>query len=189
MNIIVKYISCLIMIGVLNVSSQSYDLEKLGGWAISKEVFEYILDTLPVGSTILELGSGVGTGELAKYYKMFSIEDNKAWLNKYQSTYIYAPIKNYGSYRWYDVEYLSGNLPQKYDLIFIDGPFGGIGRFGFYHHMSLFDINVPILFDDTNRNAERDLFNAVASVLNRPTLEIRSADKVCSVILPASNQD
>ena len=34
------------------------DYESFGGWAISKELFEWILKHIPKGSTILELGSG-----------------------------------------------------------------------------------------------------------------------------------
>ena len=66
-----------------------------GGWAISKTCFDYIRELLPGGKVILELGSGEGTAELAKYYRMYSIENQKEWINKYDSTYIYAPIKKY----------------------------------------------------------------------------------------------
>lgn len=162
---------------------EAYNSSQLGGWAISAEVLEYILETFPAGSTILELGSGSGTGELAKYYKMYSIEHNPKWLHKYNSTYIYAPIKDYGTYKWYDVAYLKKALPKHYDLILIDGPLGSIGRYGFFHHMGLFDTDVTILFDDTNRAAERKLFNDVAAKLKRETVELDcTGNKTCSII-------
>jgi len=68
--------------------------ESFGGWAISKELFEWILENLPKGSTILELGSG--------------------------SNYIYAPLID----GWYDVEILKNELPKHYDLLLVDGPVG-----------------------------------------------------------------
>jgi hypothetical protein len=68
---------------------------KFGGWAISKECFNYIRKLLPDGKIILELGSGEGTDMLSKHYKMYSIENQKEWIDRYDSTYIYAPIKNY----------------------------------------------------------------------------------------------
>lgn len=48
---------------------------ELGGWAISEELFEWIKENVDEGSVILELGSGAGTGELAKDYTMFSCLD------------------------------------------------------------------------------------------------------------------
>ena len=97
---------------------------QFGGFAISRELFEFIRQTLPDGSTILELGSGSGTGELCRHYRMYSIEQDKKWLNTYNSTYIHAPLKN----RWYDVTILREKLPTipTYDCILIDGPSGGL---------------------------------------------------------------
>ena len=67
-----------------------------GSWSINNFTFDYIREILPEGKTILELGSGFGTGELAKHYKMYSIEDNPEFIGKYDSKYIYAPIRKYG---------------------------------------------------------------------------------------------
>lgn len=38
-----------------------------GGWAIQESCYEFIKKTLPEGSTILELGSGIGTDYLSKH--------------------------------------------------------------------------------------------------------------------------
>ena len=80
---------------------------------------DYILDIVEPGETILELESGSVTGELAKFYTVYSIEHARNWMDKYDTNYIYAPIKNYGNYRWYNTEYLK-NLPSVYSLIIID---------------------------------------------------------------------
>jgi len=133
-------------------------------WSISKELFDYIRSILAKGKTILELGSGWASSELSKYYTVYSIEHNKYWLNKFNTHYIYAPIKD----RWYDTEILKNKLPKTYDLILVDGPPGPtIGRGGFYTNLHLFNTDVPIIFDDVNRQAEYDLMVKVANTLNR----------------------
>ncbi|MGE0009780.1 MAG: hypothetical protein AB7F19_04500 [Candidatus Babeliales bacterium] len=149
-------------------------------WSISKELFDYITHLLPQGSTILELGSGWGTGELAKKYTMYSIENDSNWLHKYKSTYIFAPIID----GWYDTAVLSKQLPEKYDLILIDGPPAAIGRNKFYTNIHLFNTNVPMIFDDVNRPDEKALLTQVAAYLNRPFKICKSRGKQFGVILP-----
>ena len=65
----------------------------LDDWSITKECFDKIVEILPFGSTILEIGSGRSTEILAKFYKMISIESNKEWMNKYDSEYFYVPLQ------------------------------------------------------------------------------------------------
>ena len=132
-------------------------------WSISEDLFNYIRRILPEGRTILELGSGWGTGQLSKFYTVYSIEHDKRWLDKYDSNYIYASIKN----RWYDAEILRKELPKKYDLILVDGPTGGIGRGGFYQNLDLFNTDVVMIFDDVHRQEEYDLMVTVATELNK----------------------
>lgn len=143
------------------------EMRDFGGFSISFDLFHYIRQTLQVRSTILELGSGAGTQELARYYKMYSVEHDKNWLYKYDTTYIYAPIKHYTTYKWYDVDVLIHNLPKKYDLILIDGPTGTIGRYGFFENLHLFNWNVIMIFDDVQRVAELVLLKDVAKKLNK----------------------
>jgi hypothetical protein len=142
--------------------------ERVRAWAISPELFNYIVRTLKPGSTILEFGSGAGTGKLAKFYNMYSIEHDMKYLYRYTSTYIYAPIKKYGSYRWYDIEAVKNNMPKHYDLLLIDGPPGYMGRMGFLFHMKFFDTRTKMIFDDTNRSAEFELAQKVALAVRRP---------------------
>lgn len=164
-----KIILCL---GLLSISSLIMRAEPLGeqnfsGWAISNDLFLYIVKTLDKGKTILEIGSGFGTGELAKYYKMYSVEHDKKWLNQYNSTYIYASIKHYTTYNWYDITSLKKFLPKQYDMILIDGPTGEIGRYGFFKNLHLFNTEAIMIFDDIHREAELNLLKDVAHKLKK----------------------
>jgi len=164
-----------------------------GKWSMNKSTFDLIRKLLPEGKTILELGSGWGTSELSKHYKMYSIEADFSWLDKYNSTYIYAPVKKYdaeyiappipNNTAWHDPEVLKEELPKiKYDLIFIDGPWGNYGRGGFYKHIDLFNTNVPLIFDDINREPEKILMEKVSEYLKRPYHLL--GDNVTGYILP-----
>lgn len=159
------------------ISSIVYQgIYSFGGWSISLELFQYIRTKLQPGNTILELGSGQATEELAKFYTMYSIEHNVEWLNKYKTNYIYAPIQHYSNYNWYDTKAIKQQMPIHYDLILIDGPPGNIGRIGFFYNLELFKTNVPIIFDDVNRLPEYDLLKEVATALNKPYRIYKCAD-------------
>jgi len=151
-----------------------------GNSSISKQLFNYIRNNLAIGSTILELGSGWASGELSKYYTVYSIEHDKKWVNQYTTNYIYAPIKN----KWYDVATLKKELPTAYDLILVDGPPGPIGRYGFYKNLSLFNTNVPIIFDDINRKAEYNLMIDTASFLQHKIALFEGKEKYFGVVIP-----
>ncbi len=166
-------------------------MNNFGGWAMAQSTYEYICSILPKGKTILEIGSGFGTGQMAKYYKMYSIEATLQWINRFDSTYIYAPIKMYNdSYPfseipdnkgWHDHEILAEALSTiEYDLIFIDGPEGKYGRGGFLKHINLFNTNVPMVFDDVNRPAELALIQKVSKLLDKPYSILQ--DKITGVI-------
>lgn len=125
--------------------------DSFGGWSISKELFDWILNNIPKGSTILELGSGDGTKELVKFYNVYSVEHDIEWVGLVpESTYIYAPLID----GWYDVEVLKDKLPITYDLLLIDGPIGK-NRVNIIHHYEMFNKNVPIIIDDTNRENDK----------------------------------
>lgn len=158
-------------------------INNLGGWAIAPEVYNWIRKNIKNGSTILELGSGTGTSELSKYYKMHSIEHDENFVGKYDSTYIHAPIKQYDGYRWYDVDILEEKLPIEYDLLLIDGPPGGIGRIGVVHNIDLFNTDIPIIVDDTNRKPESDLFHKLKNILGKGDIEIVGSHNKESMII------
>ena len=154
--------------------SSILDLKKVSmkhhGYMISEELYQWILDNITKGSRILELGSGDGTKILAEHYTMFSIENNKDWLNKYDSIYIYAPIVN----GWFDVEAIKRQIPKDYDFILVDAPpaFTEEARMGFYHNINLFNTNVPIIIDDTHRAGEKRLANYLKKHLGKDYEEV-----------------
>jgi len=175
-------------------------MNKFGGWAIQESCFNFIKEILPEGKTILELGSGYGTDALSKHYNMISVENQKEWVGVYKSKYLYVPIKNYHDPRiiftpefgsvdnfppdlpgddspkqkgWFDHEILKEKLDGlDYDLILIDGPNGLIGRGGFLKYINLFNTQVPMIFDDINRESERQLMIKISKLLNKPYKEL-----------------
>jgi len=148
-----------------------------GNWSIDEICFEKIIELLPSGKTILEFGSGFGSGELSKYYNVYSIEHDMKWINKYNTNYIYAPLKSIkedNSINWYDVDIIKNKIPKNYDLILVDGPpknssKNGNGRMGFYYNLHLFSLNNKIIiFDDVER--KNDFFNMeqISKKINKP---------------------
>ncbi|MDY7055164.1 tetratricopeptide repeat protein [Limnospira fusiformis] len=141
-----------------------YDVNNLNDWAISEDLLIYILEILPVGSTILELGSGTGTFELSKYYNMVSIEHNQDWLNKCNSHYIYAPLIDD---MWYDENVVRRELRNiDYNLILVDGP-PQHRRKGLLNYLNLFNWNVPIILDDVNRRCDMNVAIDLAKHLGK----------------------
>jgi len=140
------------------------------GYMISEELYKWILDNIPKGSRILELGSGDGTKILSEHYTMFSIENNEKWLNKYHSIYIHAPIKN----GWFDIDAIKRQIPKEYDFILVDAPpaFTEEARMGFYHNINLFNTNVPIIIDDTHRAGEKRLADRLSRHLGKKYEEV-----------------
>lgn len=150
-------------------------------WSITETLFKYIKTNLPEGKTILELGSGIGTAELVKHYKVYSIEQSKQWVGVVpEATYIYAPLtphkalKRHDGTLWYDRRILEVELPKiKYDLILVDGPspHDGGSRAGFFKYIDMFNTNVPIIFDDINRAKDWILLLSIQNKLGR-TIEV-----------------
>jgi len=167
---------------------------ELGGWALDIAAIDWIREHLAPGSTILEFGSGAGTDALSEHYRMFSVENDPAWVGKYNSTYIHAPIvggrgrirRGVGRrWGWYDTDILCREMPSDYDMILVDGPPGYIGRGGFLTNIHLFRRDVPILLDDTNRSEEMTLRDGVAAALGRTWEEFKCAsEKSFAVITP-----
>lgn len=130
-------------------------MSNLGGWAIGRKLADYIVANYD--GTILELGSGEGTGYLANYFDMVSIEHDQKFLEKYDSQYIYAPIKMYSGMMWYDIIAITEGIKDvNPSLILVDGPPGRIGRMGFYHNFQSFP-RCDVVIDDVQRRAEYNL--------------------------------
>jgi len=163
------------------------DEKNFGGYAISIEMYYWILENLTKGKTILELGSGKGTIELAEHYKVFSIEHDKRWLNyATKAKYIYAPIGKYGTkdvYKWYDRKIIKAQIPKDYDLLLVDGPNGYIGREGFMRNITLFNMNVPIIIDDTQREKYVKICDFICENYNKKATTIQGGNKQFTVLL------
>ena len=154
-----------------------------GGSSIEKELFNFIRAVLPAGKILLELGSGWVSGQLDKYYTLYSIENNEYWLDKYGTNYIYSPLKN----GWYDIDILKEKMPKYYDLILVDGPIGDPsgkhGRRGFLTNIHLFNTDLPIIFDDVNRKPEYEIMIQVAQKLQRDVAVFKGNRKSFGIIL------
>jgi len=142
---------------------EKLDSHKWGGSGIERETFEFIMNILPQEATIVEIGAGYcSTKIFSEFYKLYSIENNKSFINLFNSNYIYAPIIN----GWYDRQIVKESLPSRYDLIFVDGPLGEGNRGGFLDNIDLFQ-NVPIMVHDTYRKAEHNLAEMIGHKLNK----------------------
>lgn len=147
-------------------------------WSIGVEIFNWISSNLEKDKIILEFGSGVGTKDLAKYWKIFSVEEDVAWVNKYHNKYIHAPIVD----NWYDLKAIKNNMPVQADLILVDGPAYG-KRIGFFDNISIVDpikLNTKfIIFDDVERKDDLECYLKVAdhlrnNVINKQIFTSRS---------------
>lgn len=125
--------------------------KNLGDFAIGHNAFEAIKKTAK--KTVLELGSGTGSIEIAKHFNLYSIEDQVHWVERYQGGKVFhVPIVN----DWYDVKKLESIVESiNYDLILVDGPFR-YSRNAFFDNYHLFK-KVPFMIDDTHRDREMDL--------------------------------
>jgi hypothetical protein len=149
----------------------SYDKKNLNGWALPEEAFKWILENIPEGSTILELGSGTGTKELVKHYIVYSVEQDLKWVGFVNDAhYIHSPLVD----GWYN-EDIFEQLPKSYSLLIVDGPIGR-DRANFLKHCEKF-LNVPFLIDDTQRSVDRKMAEEVAKKLNRTFIEIEGHEK------------
>lgn len=137
---------------------------KWGGSGIEKCVFEFILDKIPQGSTIIELGSGYcSTKAFSTSYNLYSIEDNSSYINLFPGVhYIHAPVKN----GWYDKDIVKNSIPENYSLVFVDGPMGEGNRSGLLNNLDIFK-DCIFIFHDTYREPERKLAEDVAKKLNK----------------------
>lgn len=159
-----------------------------GSGSIEKELFEYIVKRFGDKNTILELGSGFGTGQLSLHFNMISIENDENWVGLYDSDYIYAPLKHDGFDMWYDVDAVRNGLDgRQYDLILIDGPVAykknqRNRRKGFFRHIELFDTNVPLIFDDIDRMNDMEHFNMVSEFLGRNKKIMRGNKKKFGIL-------
>ena len=134
---------------------------------------------MPEGKTILELGSGVGTVYLAKFYQMISIESEPRWIGLSDSAYLYAPIED----GWYDRAVTRTVAHLRYDFLLIDGPWRKIAkRSAMLPSIHLFDLTVPILVDDSDRPDERCLADELAKLTGREPRVFQDGKKQFTIV-------
>lgn len=153
-----------------------YNNWELDDWSITKEMYKHIIDILPFGKNILELGSGKSTEILSNFYNLISLEDNIDYIKKFKNTeMIHVPLKDYdflefkNEKTWYDIDVLKNhNIKNRiYDIIIVDGPCAD--RAGFYEFLDLFNLSSHlkyIFFDDT-MSSHIKLAEKVAEKLNK----------------------
>jgi len=149
-----------------------------GGWSIDKACYRKIREMLPDGSTILELGSGAVTNKLKRHYTVVSIEEDPKRVNG--GGIHYAPIKD----GWYSTDGVKSALPEAYDMILVDGPVtnGVVSRMGFVDNRDLFDLCVPIVFDDVNRPDDDLAMQLIARITGKKPEVFRGHDKDFAVL-------
>lgn len=158
--------------------NEEINYESFGDWAISKEMFDWIVKNFPENSVILELGSGTGTKELVKKYKVYSVEHNETWIGfEPKSNYIFSPLVD----GWYDKKILKKEIPQEYDLLIIDGPPGGL-RKNILKHLRLFKKDITIIVDDTNRTIDNGIALKIATKFKKQMITIESGNKRFSIL-------
>lgn len=117
----------------------------LDDWSINCECFEKIVEILEFDKTILEFGSGKSSELLNQFYNVISVEDNKEWLNKYNTTYIHINTIGRGEY---DFKILYNEIKDiDYDLLIVDGP--NENREEIINHTDILKSDIPIIWDDT----------------------------------------
>ncbi len=156
------------------------DKNNLNNYSIGINLFKYLLSNLKKGSTILEFGSGYGSYELSKCFNVFSIEQNRDWVNKFPGVnYLYSPIDR--ATNFYESSFLS-LVPDQYDCIILDGP-AGYRRDGFFQVINDLNTNVLIAVDDVHRAPEAMFALELASRLKRKIVYIPEFDKVSVVLV------
>ena len=160
-------------------------------WSVEKALLQTVQKMLPVGGTLLELGSGYSTAWFVEQgYTIYSVEHDTVWLNKVPGAhYIHAPIDGWGRHNriprslgkrfpeatgWYNPKSLRKHLPKDYDLILVDGPPRDFGRVGFLVHLDLFRKDVPIVLDDMHRPDDLLMERIVAERLERDLLIVNN---------------
>ena len=158
--------------------NEEINYESFGGWAISKEMFDWIVKNFPENSVILELGSGTGTKELVKKYRVYSVEHDETWVGfEPKSNYIFSPLVT----GWYDTEILKKEIPQDYDLLIVDGPPGDL-RKNILKNLNFFKKDITIIIDDTNRKIDSDMALKIATNFKKQIINIESENKKFSIL-------
>jgi hypothetical protein len=171
------------------------DKSIFGRHSISWDLYKFIESNFDENNIMLEIGSGRTTKVFNEMFKgIYSIEDSKTWAFKYHKNYLHVPLIKYNQSErlmyfqndlirdinkaWYDVEKLKQELKKYNDYTFIlmDGPGGIYGRYGFTKNLDIFNGEVPIIFDDVNREEDMINYNDTLTRLNKTGKVFKCSD-------------
>lgn len=143
----------------------------MDAWQLGTLATAWIAENFRCKNTrILELGCGKGTLERARIYDVVAVEHDITYLAD-EVRSILAPIVENGTSTqhneqgWYDAAALESLRGQTFDLLIIDGPPGEIGRSGVLSVPWLLQLSRCILVDDTHRETESHLAEAIEAML------------------------
>jgi hypothetical protein len=143
-----------------------------------------IIETVPHGSVIIELGSGKSTAQLTEYFEVWAIEETPKYVGLSDDVnYVYAPLtpvdrtpKKFPALtEWYDLDVLRNEMPKKHAAIIVDGPCLAQYRGGFYHNYSLFDPTAIVFIDDVGRWNEINMLRWFTRDLKIPRVTIEDS--------------
>lgn len=173
----------------------------IGRWAGNYSFF-YILhriisDYKP--KQILELGLGESTKFISSYLdnqllesKHVIVEQSEEWIKEFKARFvlgdrsevIFCPLaeREVKGYKINSYTDFANKITGKFDLYIVDGPFGS-PRFSRYDIVSKIeelevDDEFIVLFDDTNRQGERDTLFKVVRLLKAKNIEYFTTDYV-----------
>ncbi len=140
-----------------------------------------IIELIPEGSVVIEIGSGKGTAALAEHFEVWAIEHDPKYVGMSEKVhYIYAPLvwtdktpkKFPGLNEWYDTKIIRAQLPPKHAAIIVDGPPSSKRRGGFYVNYAMFDPTAVVFIDDVGRHHEINMLRWFTRDLNIPEVTL-----------------
>lgn len=151
-------------------------------WTISRFCWETTRTLVRPSWTTLECGSGLSTLLFDAIGCRHTALEHDARRCAASQSVILAPLV--GEPRWYD-----WTTKSRFDLIFIDGPPGRIGRSGIRNRIGqmMHDDSIVVL-DDTNRAAEHRLCRQLASDLLLDGYGLQGWERSFSILWPRKSK-
>lgn len=168
-------------------------------FSLNPNTILHVINDLQINNrkSIIEFGSGISTVILAKFIvdnkldaKIISIEDNKSWCDFIESQLIkyncnqvvtlhhVALINNSSEVLWYDKNEIAKVVNnEKFDLILVDGPSGGLGLMSrkpaLPSIINNINDNFCVFLDDVRRADEKQILSDWFSLLKESKLDVK----------------
>ena len=153
-----------------------------GGWSIEREVFDFMVETLPRDALVVELGSGAASIELAKQFRLVSYEHDLQFVANAQPPRWNIHHAQLVSDGWYDSSVVAATIPKSYSALLIDGPPTGARRLKMLNHLDLFDWEALVIIDDLHRGEEKQLASKLAAHVGRELRLVKCRQKSFGVL-------